>query len=1102
MSQIEYEDFDPNLKIFVFVLCALFFYSILREIEKKTGIPHRLAMIATGMVLGYYSDHLGRYGEAIQLVYKADKGPVMGLILLPVACFMGNFVCDLYQFKKEIVPGLIISIPGMLLNMTMICFIFYFLLGYNNFNFWEVFNLGAMIAPASPGDFQDKLIAIGASRKFYNIFSYEANFASGLGIFLCKQVLKFDQMQEDQARWLSLLYFFGYLFFSLLLGTCAALIFSNTLRLCKNDQLMVNIAIFLCMSLTAYFCNYVTNPLGGFSLGLTMLGLGLLMSVLGRVHINKSKDYINLLILFVSSYITRFFSLLVFYPYIKNLGYGMNMKKLCLLVVGHEKTLIWFFILWSTPNLHYYQYTFFFASFFYVLCQTVNFILQTNTVIYKFGVVEQSVYKQNVMLMINKKMIENQKKKLDMLKLTKEYNLADWDLVNEMAGIEKLNIKVPKFSYEYQLSQQRYNAIIQLRNSAFKKLSDHLSSIKSYRDIEYACQLALDSSEEPINIFEIIQKRNATQLSLKFLYSLRDVRFISQFVRKYINNHIAQVYEVCITTAGCLRETIHSLSKFKLFQETVFENKLNPEKYREIQHVLIQEFAQEMRKIDDYIQELYYTYTSILKSIQTRLGAVMITNFAISFIGKQRKRNIISGEDYRKYTKFFNKKQETMNIMNYDIDLPQAEAFGLAFPLIQRLSESELQILRTNMKKMKFQKGETIFAYNQKQEYFYLVEQGICQEKLSKETTLTKPVGHFIGSMNVLNDQMSITSAKAQTDVTVQAFDISMVKKVFKINKSFKQKFYRKLIYTSCQTHINKAGILGELEEIDMKLITKGGFLKKIKKNHTLNIQYGAYVFEGQISDKNGFVYTNYYFIPPVQYYEECLSNMKPFKQGQYEESYQKLHSQFQPNNPFSPIFFIQEDSLIYLFREYDYQFLFNELNAALRNTRLSYANYGINLTQDMEQQMRMTYAQKQTSMQKASKKKQKKRINYPNQKGYWVQDSGNIEQGENIDAGGNFSVIDQQIEDDERDMQDLQAQLQYPFESQGSSYHTFERNSICEDLDNAIYDWETQKDEKQKVVGNYYKVINEDVQVKQPSGRSFKSQASRQFSQRYSKNF
>lgn len=51
--------------------------------------------------------------------------------------------------------------------------------------------------------------------------------------------------------------------------------------------------------------------------------------------------------------------------------------------------------------------------------------------------------------MINKKMIENQKKKLDMLKLAKEYNLADWDLVNEMAGIEKLNIKVPKFSYEY-----------------------------------------------------------------------------------------------------------------------------------------------------------------------------------------------------------------------------------------------------------------------------------------------------------------------------------------------------------------------------------------------------------------------------------------------------------------------------------------------------------------------------------------------------------------------------------------------------------------------------------------------------------------------------
>lgn len=80
------------------------------------------------------------------------------------------------------------------------------------------------------------------------------------------------------------------------------------------------------------------------------------------------------------------------------------------------------------------------------------------------------------------------------------------------------------------------------------------------------------------------------------------------------------------------------------------------------------------------------------------------------------------------------------------------------------------------------------------------------------------------------------------------------------------------MIYTAVQTHLNQAGILAELEEIDMKIISKGGFLKKIEKNQTLNIQYGAYVFSGQISDKNGFVFSNYFFIPPIQYYEECMS--------------------------------------------------------------------------------------------------------------------------------------------------------------------------------------------------------------------------------------
>ncbi|KRX09702.1 Cyclic nucleotide-binding protein [Pseudocohnilembus persalinus] len=497
--------------------------------------------------------------------------------------------------------GLIIAFPALIINIICLAITFKYIFGYSQFSFQSALNLAAILGPASPGIFANKLTAMNVPAKYTTVFKIEQQFGLGLGLFICKQVLTQDtNYQSSTDLFYTILKLFGNVISSLLLGTIFALVFSKWLERAKNDQLLINVIVQVCISIQAFICQNITHPYGGFSMGLASMTLGLFMSVTGKLHISQ--------------------------------------------------------------------------------------------------------------------------------------------------------------------------------NAAAIRLSDKRMGTQAFKEIEYACNICLDNSEQSIGIFEIIRTKFQSVPSLAFLFNFRRFSIINKLVVHSINKHIAQIYEICIMTAGSLRDIIQHLNSFKLFNSPVFEQQLDQSQYQQVKHIILQELIQEMRRIDDYMQELYYTYSSILKSMQTRIAIVLLINFAFQYIKHLKKTKLLQRHEYKRLKNKFLDKLYNLNVIKLELDLPNIEFFGIDFPLIQKLDKVELQLLQKDMIIKNFKKGEIVYKNDDYSDYVYFLIQGEIEEKLNKNVSLIKSIGHFVGYMNLINDKKCVSTATVKKDCQCQ---LGFIKQTF-----------------------------------------------------------------------------------------------------------------------------------------------------------------------------------------------------------------------------------------------------------------------------------------------------------------------------------
>jgi NhaP-type Na+/H+ or K+/H+ antiporter len=71
---------------------------LIREVNKKTGIPYTPMLFVLGLFVGLFSKSFGVLGVGINLITNIDPHSIL-MIFLPILIFESGFNADMHYFK-------------------------------------------------------------------------------------------------------------------------------------------------------------------------------------------------------------------------------------------------------------------------------------------------------------------------------------------------------------------------------------------------------------------------------------------------------------------------------------------------------------------------------------------------------------------------------------------------------------------------------------------------------------------------------------------------------------------------------------------------------------------------------------------------------------------------------------------------------------------------------------------------------------------------------------------------------------------------------------------------------------------------------------------
>ncbi|CAM4584205.1 unnamed protein product [Caretta caretta] len=342
----------PFVVLLVFVSCAV--GALLRTILKESNIPIIVILCLFGILLGLLGYFIKEF--SILTEYIAEIDPLLFLhMFTPVIIFTAAFEMDFYIFRKSFWQILLLSVPGFLLNCTLIGWLTYKINKYN-WN-WHVSMLfGIILSTTDPILSVASVKNIGLSKIVINLIKGESLFndATTAIVFELYRDLISDQHAEFAKEIVIklVLKFFG----STIFGFLSSRIVIYWLSHVFNDGLT---EVILSFSMT-YMIFFIAEWIGmsgvisltvlgilldsvSFSPGvdefifrfwsmLTFLAHVMIFIIIGIVIAVKSFPYVTIrdlfyiLTLYLALNLIRGLVVMLLSPLLSRLGYGFNWR--------------------------------------------------------------------------------------------------------------------------------------------------------------------------------------------------------------------------------------------------------------------------------------------------------------------------------------------------------------------------------------------------------------------------------------------------------------------------------------------------------------------------------------------------------------------------------------------------------------------------------------------------------------------------------------------------------------------------------------------------------------------------------------------------------
>lgn len=347
--------------------------AILKSLLKHSRLPYTVGLFAIGIILGVMNrtgvfQSLPELHDAVSSVANINPDLILYLFL-PILIFDAAYELNLHIFKKTLANATLLAAPGliicMLLTGALIMGVATFIPGFESWTWAFALMFGALISATDPVAVVALLHELKTSKRFSTLVDAESLLNDGTGI-VCFMLFFGAYAAGETTHASPVITFIREVGLSTLLGFLLARIVIWFITRINSEEMVQNSVIILAACLTFILSQYYLGVSGVIALvafGLTVTYVGkprlkpqvntfmehfwelltyianTLIFILVGVVIAEKVDFSwgalgVLILIYIALNLIRFAMIMLLYPVMKRLGYGLTRRESVILTWG------------------------------------------------------------------------------------------------------------------------------------------------------------------------------------------------------------------------------------------------------------------------------------------------------------------------------------------------------------------------------------------------------------------------------------------------------------------------------------------------------------------------------------------------------------------------------------------------------------------------------------------------------------------------------------------------------------------------------------------------------------------------------------------------
>jgi NhaP-type Na+/H+ or K+/H+ antiporter len=709
-------DMSPLL----FIILSLFIGINTKRFLRNIPIPYTVILLIIGILLGT-ADRFGWF-DSIPFMHNAVDWAghihykIILFVFLPTLIFEAAFDLDVHTFKKSFWNAFLMAVPGIIVGMclsgALTMLIQYFGIGFGGWSWYVALMFGAVICATDPVAVVSLLKELGGGKKLRTLIESESllNDGTALVIFM----VFFTILTDTAANANPIIDFFIVTFGGIGIGAAIGLFTLFLLKKVFNDPLFEITGVIGSAYLTFYIAEsfHLSGVIGLVTLGLLMAGRGktrispevahflhdfwvlaaflantLIFIIVGVIISNRTnfklEDFIDLALIYIGIHLIRGLIVLVLFPVMKRIGYGVSKQDALVLWWGGLRGVIGLamaLIIAESSLPSFIKEPFLFITAGIVLLTSIINATTIKALVKGLGLTKITVARAAVITHAMENLRGSAEERLELMKNDRFMGGADWETVSKYLP----KIWQPK---EKDLLDKKENGgLIELRTvllnrektTYWNQFSKGLLGRKAYNQLVKIVDELLDEGGKTTlsHAIYIDELWNTSQLFDK----IEQWTQIQKSSNKDTFNKLIISYDACKGFVKAQDKLLELVNDFKNDESNSVEEK-------EYLNLLENEVNEKKIQGLTFLRNLKNAFPEVYKAIETRQASRDILNHQKNKMVEMKKSGRIDKEDAHYFLDEIEVQMNELLNKPLDFTLPDAKDLIKDIKLFSELEE-------------------------------------------------------------------------------------------------------------------------------------------------------------------------------------------------------------------------------------------------------------------------------------------------------------------------------------------------------------------------------------------------------------------------------